>query len=394
MASLGARSGRLYIDFRYQGKRYRESTSVADTPANRKQFAVLIKKMEADITLDSFDYQKYFPEGKSADLFKSRKAAIKRGRCGPRLFSAFCEIWFAEKQVEWRHSYKVSVRNSLDIHILPFFEDRSLDEVDKALIMQFRVYLTTLPGRIKGSTLSATRVNHIMTPVRMILTEGSDRFDISNPWQNIKPLKVPRVNVEPFTVQEVQLILNTVRKDYQAYYCTRFFTGMRTSEVDGLQWKYVDFERRQILVREALVRGRIVGTKTDGSSRDIDMNTLVLDALQKHRKKVGDRSPFVFSGGTASHLHSRNVARRVWYPLLRYLGLSPRRPYQTRHTAATLWLAAGESPEWIARQMGHTTTEMLFRVYSRYVPNLTRQDGSAFERLLQTQFKENGTKPQ
>ena len=32
--------------------------------------------------------------------------------------------------------------------------------------------------------------------------------------------------------------------------------------------------------------------------------------------------------------------------------------------------------------MGHTSTEMLFRVYSRYVPNLTRRDGSAMERLL------------
>ncbi len=32
--------------------------------------------------------------------------------------------------------------------------------------------------------------------------------------------------------------------------------------------------------------------------------------------------------------------------------------------------------------MGHTSTEMLFRVYSRFVPNLTRQDGSAFESLL------------
>ena len=52
----------------------------------------------------------------------------------------------------------------------------------------------------------------------------------------------------------------------------------------------------------------------------------------------------------------------------------------------TLWLAAGENPEWIARQMGHTTTEMLFRVYSRFVPNLTRQDGSAFDRLLQQQL--------
>ena len=65
-----------------------------------------------------------------------------------------------------------------------------------------------------------------------------------------------------------------------------------------------------------------------------------------------------------------------------------RRPYQTRHTAATLWLAAGENPEWIARQMGHTSTEMLFKVYSRYVPNLTRQDGSAFERLLERSLGE------
>ncbi len=34
------------------------------------------------------------------------------------------------------------------------------------------------------------------------------------------------------------------------------------------------------------------------------------------------------------------------------------------------------------RQMGHSTTEVLFRIYSRYVPKLTRQDGSAFESLL------------
>jgi integrase len=36
--------------------------------------------------------------------------------------------------------------------------------------------------------------------------------------------------------------------------------------------------------------------------------------------------------------------------------------------------------------MGHSSTEMLFRVYSRFVPNLTRQDGSAFERLLAANF--------
>jgi integrase len=32
---------------------------------------------------------------------------------------------------------------------------------------------------------------------------------------------------------------------------------------------------------------------------------------------------------------------------------------------------------------------MLFKVYSRYIPNLTRMDGSAFERLIQSRVIEN-----
>lgn len=386
MASLGARSGRLYIDFRYHGQRYRESTSIADTPANRKKFAVLLKKMEAEITLGTFNYHKYFPGGKSAEKFQTKKQRLEVGIQTLQSFETFAEVWFAEKQVEWRKSYKDTVRNSLDKHILPYFEGKNLEEIDKASIMGFRAHLTVLQGRAEGSTLSASRVNHIMTPFRMIITEGADRFSFQNPWQNIKSLKEPRTNVEPFTIQEVQLILDKVRKDYHAYYTTRFFTGMRSSEVDGLLWKYIDFDRKQILVREALVRNRMVGTKTDGSTRDIDMNSIVYEALIKHKEVAGDRSPYVFSGKRGKPLYNRNVTRRVWYPLLRYLGLTLRRPYQTRHTAATLWLAAGEAPEWIARQMGHTTTEMLFRVYSRYVPNLTRQDGSAFELLLNKEF--------
>ena len=90
---------------------------------------------------------------------------------------------------------------------------------------------------------------------------------------------------------------------------------------------------------------------------------------------------------TGKPLDKKNVAARVWHPLLRYLNLKPRRPYQTRHTAATLWLAAGENPEWIAKQMGHTTTAMLFRKYSRFIANNIKRDGEAFENLINSNFK-------
>jgi len=52
---------------------------------------------------------------------------------------------------------------------------------------------------------------------------------------------------------------------------------------------------------------------------------------------------------------------------LKRLGLRYREPYQTRHTSATLALMAGANPSYIARQLGHTNANMLFRVYSKWI---------------------------
>jgi integrase len=90
----------------------------------------------------------------------------------------------------------------------------------------------------------------------------------------------------------------------------------------------------------------------------------------------------VFCTRNGYPIENRNFTKRVWKPLPRLLKMDYRRPYQTRHTTATLMLQAGEAPEWVARILGHTTTQMLFTTYSRYVPNLTRLDGSAMARLL------------
>ena len=158
---------------------------------------------------------------------------------------------------------------------------------------------------------------------------------------------------------------------------------MRTSEIDGLQWENIDLQRREIHIREALVNGVLGGTKTYGSDRTIQMSDRVYQAFLQQKSLNNGKSSFVFCNRDGGPLDYRLVSKRVWHPLLRFLGLKPRRAYQTRHTAATLWLSAGENPEWIARQLGHSTTEMLFRVYSRYIPNVTRRDGSAFEAMLE-----------
>lgn len=408
MASIRTRreTGTLYFDLRYRGKRCREQTLLKDTPANRKKLERITKNIEKDMAGGTFSYAQYFPSSKNLKYFAPELPAtqpLSQHPVGAAMqvtmqpvedpnmptFCEFADTWISENEIGWRRSHKKTVLGIIDGHLKPVFGEKKVSHITKAEIMAFRSDLAKVPGR-KAATLSPKRINAILAPLRQILNEAADRFEFNTPYRNIKPLKVPKTDVEPFGLEEVQKLIETVRTDFQSYYTVRFFTGMRTGEIDGLKWQYIDFKNRLILIRETVVDGQEEdNTKTLGSQREIQMSQVVYDALKAQEKVSRGRSKFVFCTREGQHLDHNNVTKRVWYPLLRHLGLNKRRPYQTRHTAATLWLAAGENPEWIARQMGHTSTTMLFSVYSRYVPNLTRQDGSAFERLLKANFNNN-----
>lgn len=288
--------------------------------------------------------------------------------------------------MEWRRSHIKSLRSTLDSRIIPVFGPKVVSSITKSDILAFRANLAKEPGRGGKDGLSPKRINEITGALCQIVAEAADRFEFTSPTANIKRLRVRRADVYPFSLQEVQTIIKTAREDYRNYFTVRFLTGMRTGEVHGLKWRYVDFSRRLILIRETFVLGEDDYTKTDGSQRDIQMSQPVYEALLQQYEATVKKSDYVFCNMVGSPLDNKNFTDRVWYPLLRHLDLEERKPYQMRHTAATLWLASGEAPEWIARQMGHTSTEMLFKVYSRYVPNLTRQDGSAMERLLASQL--------
>ena len=131
------------------------------------------------------------------------------------------------------------------------------------------------------------RINAVLKPLRQILNEAADRYEFNSAFRNIKPLRIKRSDVMPFTLDEVQAILGRAREDYKPYFAVRFFTGMRTGEVHGLKWKYVDFERRLILVRESIVLGEEDDLKTDSSQRDIQMTQIVYEALRAQQARTG-----------------------------------------------------------------------------------------------------------
>ena len=383
MATIRERSGKLIADFRYMGIRCRETTNLEDNAYNRRILKKRLEQLQAEITLGTFEYEKYFPKSKRVEEFKEKRSQQIAVQTKVPLFKEFTELWFKQKQIEWRDSYQQKVSIVIKNYLIPAFGNQVLSKIKKSDLLNFRASLAKVTHGKDQTSLKASRINQIMTPLRMILNDAAERYEFESPYKNINNLKESKIEVTPFSLEEVHKILSTVREDFRPYYTIRFFTGMRTSEIDGLQWKNIDLQRREIHIREALVNGVLGGTKTYGSDRTIQMSDRVYQAFLQQKSLNNGKSEFVFCNRDGGPLDYRLVNKRVWHPILRFLGLKPRRAYQTRHTAATLWLSAGENPEWIARQLGHSTTEMLFRVYSRYIPNVTRRDGSAFEAMLE-----------
>lgn len=389
MASINSRNGTLYLDFRYNGKRRREQTALEDSPANRKRLMKLAKRIEVAIKAGTFSESQFFSSDDkkiSSVMFSSGDVAHHKFRHSNRpictdTIRSFFNQWREEMSPTWRRTYIDTIDTTFHCHVFPFFgEEKRVGDITKEDIYAFRAHLAKGQPD-KNRIPSPSTVNRTLKLLRMMLNEAADRYDFRSSFSGVKLLKERKSHIDPFTLDEVKLILKHVRKDMRNYFLVRFFTGMRSGEANGLKWKYIDFERRQILIRETYVNGEMEYTKNDGSQREIDMSQHIYEAL-KDQYEVTGKNEFVFCTRHGNPLDNRNIVNRVWKPLLRYLELPYRRPYTMRHTAATLWLAAGENPEWIARQMGHTTTEMLFRIYSRYVPNLTRNDGSAFSQML------------
>jgi integrase len=392
----------LFFDFRWFGERCREQTALTDTPNNRKELNKVMERINAEITLGTFDYGKYFPNSPRAQKFAFTSATDDQPDAvmsshqihapymhpdvdTPRLTQWF-DQWVEENEASWKGTYQEKLTMIFNKYISPVLGKKKVSDITKTEVLQLRANLAKVRRGEKQKPLSAGRINQVMGLLRQLINEAADRFDFNTSYRGIKPLRMERTQVDPFSLDEVQLILDTVRHDFRNYLAVRFFTGLRTSEIDGLKWENVDFERNQIHVKSARVDGEETSTKTIGSVRFVEMSSIVKKALEEQLEKRIHDIDYVFCSPTGLPVNHRNFTNRVWHPLLKELGFRKRRPYQTRHTAATLWLAAGESPEWIARQLGHTTTKMLFTVYSRYVPNLTRQDGSAMDRLLSTQI--------
>jgi integrase len=205
-----------------------------------------------------------------------------------------------------------------------------------------------------------------------------------NPARAVELLREEKTDVDPLSLTEVKTLLaqGGLGDEDRSYFTVAFFTGLRPGEEIALLWDTdIDWTGKRIRVDKTASRFGTGPTKTVDSRRDVAMLPIVETTLRKQRQASQLRGPYVFPNREGGVRDVGNM-RRVWSRAVRTAKLRGRPMYQTRHTFATLMLGAGENPSWVAQQLGHASAEMVYRRYARFIPNLTRQDGSAASRWL------------
>jgi integrase len=180
---------------------------------------------------------------------------------------------------------------------------------------------------------------------------GPDPFDLVEVNQILAHLAVHRP--EP--------ILNFVQ--------FMFFTGLRTSEGVALRWGNVDFQKNEILIEGANVYDEESESTKTFEARVVKLTSRGMEALERQKAHTFLAGEHVFHDpktGKAWGYAKITDVRSFWEITLKKLGVRYRRPYNMRHTYATIGLMSGAKPGFLAKQLGHSL-RMFFTVYAKWI---------------------------
>lgn len=344
----------IQIDFRWKGARHRPRIRLAPTKANLEYCRRWKRRIEDEIAFGAFVWEKHFPQHPNPCP----------GVGGTRLrdvLLAYVQSLTGQVQPETIKEYEQCAEI-----VAAGLHNPTLDKLDRA---KFRNW-------IASQKLSKSRLDNLLTPVRGALKQAVEDGALAK--TPLEGFEVRRIKasieevIDPFTPAEVGALART---DCGSLWTFWAWTGLRSGEVIGLRWTDVDLARGTVSVRRAVRRGREKPPKSAAGARVVTLLPPARTALG--RLHVGEGTEPVFSNpNTGDDWHEAKALNRAFARACKKAKVRRRYAYQLRHTFASWALSSGENPAWIAKQMGHSDTAMLYRHYGKWMPQMDPKAGS------------------
>lgn len=389
----------IEISFSYNGKRCRERIPLPPTATNLKRAEQHRARILFEISQGAFDYAQVFPNSPRAAKYANNSDENTNNSDENtdssddiKKIGKYLETWLERKKKHIAAStyreYRLTVNNLL----IPKFGKEDLSLLERQPIKDWLDVIDI----DHASPLSNKRLSNIQSCLRSALTDAvNDGLISENPlskWTyRRKEAPKDEDDIDPFTIEEQKAILAALTDQVRNLIQFAFWTGLRTSELIALNWKDIDFSRGYVKVRKAITtasKGKAEETKTRASRRDVKLLPPALAALNAQRQHTffNENHAIFHNPHTQQRWTGDRPIRRAWTAAVARAEVKYRRPYQTRHTYASMMLSAGEHPMWVAKQMGHEDWTMIVRRYGRWMPSADENAGERAVAIFATKL--------
>jgi integrase len=181
------------------------------------------------------------------------------------------------------------------------------------------------------------------------------------------------VYLTPAQVRDLADAMERVAPRYRALVFVGCYAGPRIGEMAALRWDDVDVLHRTIHIAKKVVEvtghGLVQGsTKTKAGRRTVTVPRLVLEEIERHRERFAC-GPLLFTSPEGGQVRANNLRRRGWARAVEQAGLAPAPTFHDlRHTAVSLWIAAGATDLEVAKWAGHRSVSFTKDRYGHLFP--------------------------
>lgn len=303
----------------------------------------------------------------------------------PQTVGEFLDYWLANTAARKVKAYTLTdYRAQVERYLKPVLGEVRLDKLEPSHVQRL---VTSLEAR----GLAPRTVRYAHGVLRNALNKAVREKRIRSNPADAKLIDLPKNRRRELTVlsaEDAQAFVKAAQEDrWAALWLVLLGSGCRPGEALGLTWP--DFDGKSIRIQRALVRDRkghgwrLQEPKTAKSRRTVPLPKVALDALTAHRRRQAEvrlaagpeyeDHALIFADAKGAPLDWSEVARKHFPGLLTQADLPAIRPYDLRHSCASLLLAQGVNPKVVAERLGHSTIVLTMDTYSAVLPGLQEE---------------------
>lgn len=300
------------------------------------------------------------------------------------LFVNFIRQWLSEKKPSIQLSTWEGYEIYAESHIIPYFEPLKLTvkDVKPKHIQDYYLYKYSsgrLDNKSGGLSIASLKKHGIVLKEVLgyaVLCEIIDK----NPAVGVKlPGKnIISTNKRFLTAEEANNVLKAFENHpLQALVYVTLYYGLRRSEVLGLRWSAIDFEKNTLTINHAVVKNKTIiekdSLKTQGSFHTYELIEDVKNVLLKkynekneNKRELGSHfndNDYVFTWPDGT-LYRPDYVTKTFQNVLRSKGIEPMRFHDLRHSTASILYDKGWGVKDIQMWLRHSSIDVTCDIYT------------------------------